>query len=73
MFTNGLNIGLPQRAWAQMAVHEVKTQWLSRKETVPDATVSKEDHTGTYKGPMTIDFHGKGATVNSSSFRRLLR
>ena len=31
IFTNGLNMDLPQQAWVEKSVHGVKTLWLSGK------------------------------------------
>ena len=41
-FTNGLNMGLPLRAWVGKTAHEAKTHWLSSKEKVPGTAVSKK-------------------------------
>ena len=49
----------------------VATHWLSGKEKVPGAVVSKEGHNDNLlntKGPITIDFLEKDATVNSASY-----
>ena len=44
MFTNQLNIGLPQQARVEMTVHGMETHWLSCKEKVSGSAVSKEGH-----------------------------
>ena len=44
MLTNGLNVRLVLRAWAENIVSSVETHRLSDKEKVPDAEVSKEGH-----------------------------
>ena len=44
MFTNGLNMGLPLCAWVKKIVLGVETPWLSGKEKVQGAAVSKEGH-----------------------------
>ena len=45
MFTNGLNMDLPLRAWIKKIAHGVKIVWLSGNETVLGAVINKEDHT----------------------------
>ena len=45
MFTNELNILLPQRAGVKKTIHGVKTLWFTSKEKVPNTMVSKECHT----------------------------
>ena len=42
MFTKGLNMGLLLWAWVEKTVHGVVTHWLSGKEQVLNAAVSKE-------------------------------
>ena len=42
MFTNGLNMGLPLWDWIEKTVHGMEMHWLSGKEKVPGAAVSKE-------------------------------
>ena len=44
MFTNGLNIGLSLRAWAEKTVYGENINWLSCKEKVQGAAISKEGH-----------------------------
>ena len=76
MLTNGLNMGLPLRARVKKTVHGVETHWLSGKEKVLGAAVSKESHAGTVFYDMkclSIDFLEEGATVNSASYCQLLR
>ena len=45
MLKNALNIGLTQWALVKMTVHWTETYWLSAKEKLLGATVSKKDHT----------------------------
>ena len=45
MFTNGQNIALPLQAKVKKIVHKMETYWLSSKEKVLGAAVSKEDRT----------------------------
>ena len=45
MHTNGLNMGLPLLAWVKKTIYRQETHWLSRKENIPSAVVSKEGHT----------------------------
>ena len=45
MFTNGLNMSLPQRGWVEKTVHGVERQWLSCKEIVSGTAANKEGHT----------------------------
>ena len=57
MFTNWLNIGLPQWVWDKKTVHEEETHWLSSKEEVWGTVVCKESHTvsfGTWKEPWWL-------------------
>ena len=42
MFPNGLNMGLPLWASVEETVVGEETHWLSGKEKVPDAEVSKD-------------------------------
>ena len=44
MFTNGLNMDLPQWAWIKMTIYRMETHWLFGKEKVPGAAASKEGH-----------------------------
>ena len=44
IFTNGQNINLSRRDWVKKIFHGVETNWLSGKENVADAVVSKEGH-----------------------------
>ena len=48
------SIGLPQ-AWVEKAVHGMKTHWLSGKEKVLGAAVSKEGD-GIWKNPVLLIF-----------------
>ena len=41
---NGINMGSPQRSWVEKTIYGVKIFWLSGKEKVPDAVISKEGH-----------------------------
>ena len=43
-------MGLPLWTWAKKTVHGVKTHWLSSKEKVPGAIVSKEDNADSLLG-----------------------
>ena len=63
---NGLNMGVP--LWVKKTVHGVETHWLSNKEKVLGAVVSKEGHAelstlaqsdSTWKGPI----YGSNRTV----------
>ena len=36
MFTNGLNVGLPQQVSEEKTVHGMETHWLSGKEKSSD-------------------------------------
>ena len=61
MFTNRLNMGLPLRAWFEKTAHEVETHWLSCKEKVLGAAVSKEGNIDNLLGHEIItDFLKKG-------------
>ena len=44
IFANGLYVGLARQAWVGKTVHRVERHWLSGKEKVPGAVVSKEGH-----------------------------
>ena len=44
MFTNSLNMGLKPWAWVENEVHGVETHWLSCKENILGAVVSKEGY-----------------------------
>ena len=50
MFTNWLNIGLPQWARVKKTVHDVEIYWLFSKEKVLDAAVNKEEHADSLLG-----------------------
>ena len=54
MFTNKLNMGLPLWSWMEKTVHGVKKHWLSNKEKVLGATVSKEGHADSLLGHERI-------------------
>ena len=76
MYTNGLNIGLLLQACVKKTVDSHNIDWLSGKEKVPGAAVSKEGHAYSLlgnEGPTTIDFLEKGATVNSASYCQVIR
>ena len=47
MFTNGLDMGLPQWTWNKKTVHELEMHWLSGKENVLGAAIIKESHAET--------------------------
>ena len=70
MFTNGLNVVLPWRAWVEKRIHEMEAQWPCRKD-VP----SKEDafRFKKMKGTITTAFLEKNASVNRDSEWRLFR
>ena len=56
--------------------NEIETHWLSCKKKVQSAAVSKEDHADSIldkKWSITIDFNENGATLNSTSYCKLLR
>ena len=63
----------PSQIWAEKPAHEVETHWLSSKEKVQGAAVSKEDHAESVLGPNSIAFLEKGATVDSASYHQLFR
>ena len=70
MFTNGVNMGLPQPTWVRKTVHGMEICWLSGKEKVPGAQSVKKVMLILFldiKGPVSIDFLEKSATVYSSS------
>ena len=67
MFTNRRDMGLPLHTWVEKTVNRVETPWLSGKEKVRDAVVSKEGDADNVLG------HEKGATVNSSFYCQLLK
>ena len=58
MFTAELNLGLPLQAWVEKTIHAVEIHWLSGKEKVPSAAISKchTDSLQTWKDPYIIDF-----------------
>ena len=60
MFTNELNIGVPQWTRVKKLVHGMETHWLSSQKKVLGTAVSKEGHAVTVfwdmKGPIIIDF-----------------
>ena len=58
-------MGLQLQPWVEKTVDGVATDWLSRKEKIPDVAVSKEGD--------AVDFYEKGATVNSAFYCQLLR
>ena len=45
IFTNELNMGLPLRINVKKIIKGVEIRWLSSKEKVPGAVVSKEGNT----------------------------
>ena len=53
-------MGLSQWAWVEKTVCSVETHWLSGKEKVPGATVSKEGNAdnllGQKKDPLQLIF-----------------
>ena len=44
VFTNRLNMGLPQLAWIKRIVDGLETQWLSGKENILGTMVNKEGY-----------------------------
>ena len=63
MFTNGLNMGLPQGVLVKKTVNGVETQWHSRKEKILGGAVCKEGDADSLMRPeklITIDFLEKG-------------
>ncbi len=44
ILTNQINMGLQQRTWVEKRVHGVETHWISGKEKVSGAAVSKVAH-----------------------------
>ena len=50
MFTNRINIALPQQDWVEKTIHGVGTQWLSTKEKVPGEVVNKKGHADSVLG-----------------------
>ena len=68
---NWLNIDLPLQAWVEKTVHGMETHWLSSKEKVPGAAVSKESHAVSlleHERTHPPDFLEKGTTVNSALY-----
>ena len=49
-FTNGQKTGLALRVWIEKTGHLVEIHWLSNKENVPRAAVSKEGHADSVQG-----------------------
>ena len=49
-FTNELNIGLPLRGLVEKIVHRVEKHWLTDKENILSAAVSKEGHADSLLG-----------------------
>ena len=41
---------LPLQAWVEKTVYGVEIRWLSGREIIPDAVVSKEGHADSYLG-----------------------
>ena len=54
VFTNKLNITLPLQAWVENTVSGVKIHWLSSKEKVLGAAVSKDSHADSLLGDERI-------------------
>ena len=50
VFSNWLNMGLLQRVWREEIFHVVGTDWVSGKENVLRAAVSKESHANNILG-----------------------
>ena len=75
MFTNEPNIGLLPQIRVEKRVHRMEIHWLSSKEKVSGAVVSKEgnaDNFLEYEKTHTIEFHEKDATINNASYCELL-
>ena len=67
-------MGLSLRARIENIVHEVETHWLSNKEKFQvQQSINKVMLTVFWnvKGPTSIDFREKGATVYSASFQNI--
>ena len=58
-FTNELNMDSLLQAWVKKTIHWVKTHWLSGKDKVLCAVVSKDK-----RGPTNVNFLEKGVSVN---------
>ena len=64
-------MGLPQQVWTEKEVSGMEMHWLSGKENVLSAAVSKEGHADSVLGnESTHDylFPWKGVTVYSASY-----
>ena len=72
IFTNGLNMSLLLQASVEKTVYKVETHWLSDKEKVPDAVVSKEAHVDSVLGHHYW-YPWKEVTVNCSSYNQQLK
>ena len=66
IFTNGLNMGLPQQTRLKKTVHGVETHGLSCNEKVLGTAVSKEGDIVTVKGIITIDVLEKAENLNNA-------
>ena len=75
MFTNGLIIGLPLEASVEKLVYGVETYWLSGKEKLLGAAISKEGHVDNVLGKdlSLLIFLKKGAIIKSVSYYQLHR
>ena len=65
-------MGLLQQAWMEKTFHGVQTYWLPGKEKKKFLTQQLVNKMlivfWGMKGPITINFLEKGATVNSTSY-----
>ena len=71
IFTNELNMILPQWTWVKKTVCGVETHWLLGKEKVTGAVVSREGDADSWdmKEPITIDFFETSfKEINSDGF-----
>ena len=65
-FRNEQNVCLPQRTWVTKTFNGLKTPWLSGKEKIPDAAVSKEHHADSVLRHESTFV--KSAILNSASY-----
>ena len=65
-------MALPLQASVKKMVYGVEIHWLSNKSKVQDPAGSKEVFWG-MKGPITLNFLKKDATLNSPSYCLLHR
>ena len=74
IFTNGINMSLPQFAWVKKTVHQVETHITSGKEKIPGAAaVSKGGHANSFLGyERTYDYWFPWKSCNCKKFFLLL-